>query len=684
MGLLNRRRTAAIAVLGVVAAMAAAGGGTALAAPQSQSPRFAAIAGSLPTTTDKVIGGYSSSRMSVEVALAPRHEAALARQLTDLYTKGNSDYHHWLARGQFDARYAPTSAERSAVASYLRAAGLTVGTSASPFLLRATGSSTRIESAFRTTLSTYRDARGISYFSNSTAVRLPEAIAGGVLGVVGLSNTVRVHTYVAGPVRPLGAEAHSGSSSASCETGYVTTAELFNYLNTGTGFPYGYGAGPGCSGLTPSQTNSIYGAPNVGPRGEGQGVTAAVYEGSAYQESDIDTWAHQFYGPLYRPPLVNINVDGGPLNPICPAGDTCVPADQAYLADIEVDADIEMTLTVAPDVSHLLVYNVPLDDTGQTELDEYVVMANQDLASTISSSYGYCANDVGAAYAEAENVVFEQMAAQGQSVFNSAGDTGAFGCIREDGTTLVNASDPAEDPWVTGVGGTSLESDNPGTNPSPQYPADGTETVWNVDNLCSSSGPSPANDNQGGFFWCNATGAGGGAPSEYWGRPSYQRGPGVNSPYETYANGSTECSLASPGTPCRETPDISANADEYTGYTEYCTGTTTTTPGSVCATFSASEPVPGWFQIGGTSLSSPLWSAIIADRDSYRGSRTGNVNALLYSLFNSDPSLYFHDITGIGPLQQAALTNGLFPSTPGYDMATGIGTPKMAALITGS
>ncbi len=91
----------------------------------------------------------------------------------------------------------------------------------------------------------------------------------------------------------------------------------------------------------------------------------------------------------------------------------------------------------------------------------------------------------------------------------------------------------------------------------------------------------------------------------------------------------------------------------------------------------------GWFQIGGTSLSGPLWAAIIADRDSYQGHRSGNIKPLLYFLLNTDPSRYFTDITGIGPRQQAATNNGLFPTTPGCDMATGIGTPKMAALITG-
>jgi hypothetical protein len=53
-------------------------------------------------------------------------------------------------------------------------------------------------------------------------------------------------------------------------------------------------------------------------------------------------------------------------------------------------------------------------------------------------------------------------------------------------------------------------------------------------------------------------------------------------------------------------------------------------------------------------------------------------------LSSIDAGRYFHDVTGIGPAQQAATSNGLFPTTPGYDMATGIGTPDMTALITQS
>ena len=664
-----------LATIALTGSLTSANAATAASPPAASS--LSTLRNSLPATTDPQTGSYSAPSMTVQVALAPQNQAGLNSALQAIYTEGSSQYHQFLSAGQFDAQYAPSAAERASVASYLASEGLTVASTSSPFLLSVTGSSAKITAAFHTSLSNYVDPRGIRYFQNSRTLQVPTSIVSDIQGVVGLTNTVREQS---GIVKPLTGKAATGSAaaSASCETPYVTIKQLFTYVNKGTSFPVGYGGGPGCVGLTPSQTNSMYDAPAASPATQGSGVNAAVFELSAYQASDVKTWAKTFYGAGYSPSLSNVNVDGGPLDPVCPAGDSCPPQYESYAGDIEVVADIENTLAVAKD-SHVIVYNAPNDETGQTELDEYTTIANQDTADTVSSSWGTCENDVTAGYVQAENTIFEQMAFQGQSVFSSSGDTGAFGCIRTDGTTIVDQGDPSSQPWVTSVGGTSFESDNPGTNPNPGPPATGTETVWNVHNLCSDAPAAPSNDNQGGYFWCAETGASGGGSSQYWGRPFYQQGPGVNNSYVTYGNGTTNCSLAATGTPCRQVPDISANADPYTGYAEYCTGSAAT-PYSVCATIGSGG---GWFGIGGTSLSSPLWAAVTADRDSYQGRRTGNINPLLYYWLRTNPSEYFTDITGQGRLQQAATNNGLFPTTPGYDEATGIGTPKFAAIITG-
>jgi subtilase family serine protease len=653
---------------------------SAVAAPAVQGPHLVPLKNSLSPTTDKITGAYHSARMSVEVALAPRDGAGLAQALKAMYSKSDGAYHKWLRTGQFDGKYAPASATSVAVRNYLKSEGLTITKSASPFLVRAVGSSRQITAAFHTALSNYRDPRGVRYFSNSTAVELPANVAPKVLGVIGLTNTVREQSnIVRAPhsVRPAGVHPAAAGNPPACETPYPSEQELANAILGISGFPFGYGGGPGCNGLTPQQTNSIYSAPHVGRRGKGAGVNIAVFELSAYQTSDIDTWAHTFYGSSYNPPLVNVNVDGGPLSPVCPAGDECPPSFNGYAGDIEVDADIEMQLTMAPDASHLIVYNAPNDFTGQTELDEYTAIANANSAASVSSSWAVCENDATTAIVQAENVVFEQMAMQGQSMFGAEGDTGAFSCIRSDGTTILNVLDPPSQPWVTSVGGTSLENFNPGANPAPSYPA-GQETVWNYLDLCNATATNE--DGLTGFDWCAGDGAGGGGNSQYWGRPFYQHGPGVNNPYTQYGNGTTECALAATGAPCREDPDVSANADENTPYAEYCTGNAST-PFSVCAGFSGGQTPPGWFGIGGTSLSSPLWSGIAADRDSFQGHRSGNLNPLLYLLYNLAPRIYFHDITGAGTPET---NNGYFPTTKGYDEATGIGTPNLATLITGS
>jgi subtilase family serine protease len=670
----------------VVVVLAAGSLSAAAAVSASATKGLAQIPGSYRPAGAAKTGQMSARRMSVEVVLRPGNEAGLNSLLDAQYTPGSADYHHWLAAGQFDSRFAPSRATVRAVTAYLQGKGLTVQRTVTPFLLRAIGSSAQIDTTFATTIDNYRTARGVTFYSNASPASVPASLATAVIGLVGLTNTVRLHPEyqltAARPARSAGRE----SGEPACEIPYPTTlAQLEAIPPNG---PYnGYGGGPGCSGLTPSQTNSMYNAPNAGPRAKGAGATVAVFELSAYNHSNITTWAQTFYGPHYFPRLADINVDGGPLAPNtsqCPVGDTCF---YGYGGDVEVQADIEQDLTIAPDTDSILVYNAPNDETGQTSLDEYATIANQDIADSISSSWGECEADAGLGYAQAENTIFEQMAAQGQSMFAASGDTGAFECIR-DGTFSdhlpLEALDPASQPWVTGTGGTSFTSFDPGLNPNPGYPY-GTEAVWNTLDVCSGNNSSTATST--GIIDCGAYGASGGGHSIFWPMPDYQRGPGVISPYTV--SGPTNCALAAAGQPCREGPDVSANADPLTGYAEYCTGSTYVSPNpygtdyeSACLGITKTPGAPGWFHIGGTSLSAPLWGALFSDRDAFQGYRSGNANYVLYRIFDN-PWTYaadFHQITGF---HQTSNNNGFYPVTPGYNEATGIGSPNFTGLITG-
>src|ERR1700728_460328 len=566
------RRGYGLLIAGVLTA-ASLSAATAASASTGQS--MAHIPGSfLPLHATKT-GQMSASRMSVEVVLQPANAKGLSSLLAGLYTKGSADYVHWLAAGQFDSMFAPSRATVQAMTSYLQGKGLAVQRTGTPFLLRAIGSTAQIDTAFATTINNYRNAQGKKFFSNDSAASVPNSLAASVLGVVGLTNTVRLKPEVQTASSSTASSAGKGSGEPSCEIPYPTTlAEL--QASSANGPFNGYGGGPGCSALTPSQTNSIYNAPNAGLRGKGAGATVAVFELSAYNHADIARWAQTLYGPGYRLRMTNVNVDGGPLAPNtsqCPVGDTCY---YGYGGDIEVEADIEQDLTVAPDTSNLIVYNAPNDVTGQTELDEYATIANQDRADSVSSSWGECEPDAGLAYAQAENVLFEQMAAQGQSMFASSGDTGAFECIR-DGTfsdfAPLEALDPSSQPWVTSTGGTSFGRFDPGDRADPSYPR-GSEGVWNTIDIWSGNDSSTATST--GIVDCGAFGAGGGGHSIFWPMPNYQKGPGVIS--ADTVRGPSNCALASAGQACREEPDISANADPLTGYAEYCTGSSYVSP----------------------------------------------------------------------------------------------------------
>src|ERR1700733_6683425 len=224
---------AAVVLVAVIAAASVLAGERAAAAADD----FSAIPGSTRLTTDVDMGQFSSSNMTVDVVLAPNNESELSGLLASVYDPQSQSYQRWLCQGEFNLRFAPSSAQVAALTSYLQASGLVVEQSSSPFLLRVSGPSNVLEAAFKTTFRNYRNPRGVTYFSNASAVQLPTILASGVRGVVGLSNTVRMHPHV----RPMKQASFSesglnsaGKTPSGCETPYLTVAQLFAYVNNNT------------------------------------------------------------------------------------------------------------------------------------------------------------------------------------------------------------------------------------------------------------------------------------------------------------------------------------------------------------------------------------------------------------------------------------------------------------------
>ncbi len=578
----------------------------------------------------------STDTLTVGLMLKTSHQAELQTLTKSLYDPTSTNYHQWLKAGEFNAQFGPSSADIATATNFLTQSGLHVTTQvAGPTMLFATGSTQQVASVFHTQINDYALTNGTTYYANASNVLLPSYLSGSVLGVYGLNS---FDAYTSNDIIESNGDTSNGTSTPP---------------------PPAYGGGPLGSGLTPSQIAGIY---NVTPvykqlKDKGHGTTLALFELSGYTASDIAAYTKQFDLPTAK--LVDKKVLGG-------------AKDDSGAGEVELD--IELQIALAPRADKFMVYQAPNTELGG--LAEYQQIANDNKADAISTSWGIpCEYGVDSQTTLSENQIFLQMATQGQSLFSASGDAAAYGCTRAGISLPANQAlqigDPNNQPYNTAVGGTSFKkldktiTFDPGTNPNPTYPGTDKELTWIRPNCTATA--------------CDGGGSGGGV-SRIWGSPDYiydSTGNPLPGVIETKANGYDQdysqtgayCNQQ-PGVQCRENPDVSLDADPSTGYSVYCTD-----PGdSFCKTGEFGQP--GWIRLGGTSCAAPLWAAIAAlDVEHHGGKRLGLFNYILYP-FDSTAGYanQFHDIT----LQD----NGYYPAKPGYDMATGLGTPNVYGLIT--
>jgi kumamolisin len=249
-------------------------------------------------------------------------------------------------------------------------------------------------------------------------------------------------------------------------------------------------------------------------------------------------------------------------------------------------------------------------------------------------------------YRRAMDNIFAVAAGAGISVLVAAGDSGSSGCRTQTETETTalpirTVSLPSSSPYVTAVGGTNLRlSAKNGI---------AAEIVWND--------------------WPQLAGAGGGGVSLLSPRrPWWQQSPAL----ERFGIG-------------RVVPDIAALADVFPGYAYFCTS-------PECSRLPQGSP--GWTSIGGTSAATPLMAAGIVLANQFAGERgqrpLGFLNPLLYRFGERPQSRHgvFRDVTegndDIGALLPANVGGGqalgCCGARPGYDWASGWGSPKVLAL----
>ena len=531
----------------------------------------------IPATLTSVAGPITTS---FDVALVEPDHAALTTFLGELTNPASPNYRHFLTTAQFAARFGARASVVDAVRRYFASFHLHVGAlSRGHVILPVTGSTTDIARAFAATVTTVRTATHLAA-QFTTPATLPAPIAHDVRAVAGLSTVVTPHALALSS-RVVG-HASAPTTCANATGGQSPTATTPNSLG-------GYSA---------QQQARLYGLTSAWANGfTGAGQTIAVYELAQYSPSDLATY-YSCYGLTST--ITNVKVDGGATGSY---------SDEATL-------DVEEASVLAPGAT-IAVYAAPNNSAGP--IDAYQQIADDNTASIVTTSWGTCEQDPNGAV-NAEQAIFEQMAAQGQTVVAASGDSGSSDCNGIT-TNAPAVDDPASQPLVTGVGGLTVNNIAPLN-----------ETVWNT----------------GG----GGGGAGGGGISSLWSRPAWQNAPGI-APSETM----------------RLVPDLSVMADPSTGFIQYFTGTSAVDCGSNCGS--------GWSSIGGTSIGAPLVSSLVAVAAQQCGvGRLGLINPALYAMASTG----FNDVT---TGNNDIFNVGVYSAGPGYDMASGLGSPNATTFMSG-
>jgi subtilase family serine protease len=604
-----------------------------LTRPITQTSR-ATLAGSRSPRAlrDQDLGAVSPQMTVTGITLVFKRsvdqENALQELLTAQQNPASPFYHRWLTPDTFAARFGMADEDIAATETWLQSRGFHVeSTGRGHDRITFSGNAGQVQAAFGAELHYYQ-SEGEIHFAPQSDLTLPTELASMTAAVLHLSSfrpksNIKVQTRPQPDFTALSTQAH-----------YLGPEDVATMYD-----------------LKPLYTAAF--------AGEGQSL-AVVGQSfvSLGSSSDVGLF-HGNLAPGATGTITSVLVPGSGVEAISP-GD-----------ELESEIDLEYSSGIATEANIFLVYVG--DSQNYDVFDALAFAIAQNIAPVVSISYGTCESLMSATDLDQGNALFEQAAAQGQTLIASAGDSGSTACapFTSDGLSptqeqALNVVYPADSPYVTAVGGTQMA---PGTF------AAGSSQYWtsavnaNLINSLLSYVPEVV-WNEGSLL--DAVVAGGGGASTHFPRPTWQNGaPGISS--GTY----------------RLLPDIALQASvESPGFLICSSDPTLGTTGS-CA--NGLEGTSNKFTIaGGTSFSAPIFAGLIAIlNQAEQSTGQGNINPVLYGMA-SNPTSYasvFHDITSgsnacIPGTPSCAAPGELgYAATPGYDEATGLGSIDFGNLV---
>ena len=339
-------------------------------------------------------------RLSLAISLPIRNQSELDDLLQRLYDPQSPLYHKYLSVQEFTDRFGPAEGDYAALLHFAQTNGLSViNTAANRMVVDVEAPAATIENAFHVSLGVYQHpTEHRTFYAPDREPTLDLDVT--LLHISGMDNFTLPH---AKNIRP-SQQQRSAEEPASKTTG----------------------SGPGGNFIGSDMRAAYYGSGSL----NGKGQSVGLFEYAGYQISDVKNYFKKVK-QSFTIPVKGVSLNGVSLN--CPPA-TCDDAEQVL--------DIEMAASMAPHLSQIVVY------VGSNDVSIFNQMAVDNTSKQLSCSWGWSDDE------SSLDPIFEEMAAQGQSVFVATGDSGSG--------TPGDVVWPADDPYVTAVGGTDLTTTKPG------------------------------------------------------------------------------------------------------------------------------------------------------------------------------------------------------------------------------
>ena len=656
-------------------------------------------------------------QLSLLLARSPEQQADLDALLAQQQQPGSPVYHQWLTPQQFGERFGVAQADAAKLTAWLESHGFQVqGLLNNGSILQFTATAGQVRATFQTTMH-YWNVQGGRFAANAENPVIPAALASLVTGINGLSQIPKRPHHGATAQAAYDAQTHKWSQVGPDSDGKVRPS-----FNGGSGNYY----------VTPQDFYTIYHVNPVFNGGNlGAGATIAVVEQSDMQYGSVNGSGQAAGGDVLTfrslfgiAGTLKMKVMHGAGSVSCSAPGI-VSGDEG-----EATLDAEWANALAPSAQLIYMACSPYANNGV--VSSLTALIDNNIGNVLSMSYGSSESTAVASDYTLQDTLFQQAAAQGQTVIVSSGDSGSDSKDQNTtgtATAGLNVDLFAASPLVLGAGGTDFadlyDAVDGGPAQTNYWGANSAhygdalsyipETAWN--DSCASSilaqykGYNPAAycglGPQVNAFITGDVVAGGGGASTHYAQPTWQTG-----------------TLGMTGSK-RALPDISMfAANGLWGHALiFCDSSSS---GSNCSSSSS------FGLAGGTSFVAPALSGVTGLLITATGQSQGVLNPALYALARAQfanpatatacysngqtgntsvttslpaASCIFHDVTTSNndvPCQAGSLncfvnsgksygllsTTGSsslnigFSSGVGYDEATGLGSVDVYNLIT--